>query len=412
MKKYILLTFAAVLGLAACNQADKLDYGKEIVLVTGTDSSPLSKDQVLADQIPISYNFSVSATGPVAEDVKVHLQIDTVAVKEYNERNKTSYTAVPRNTVMLMDEYVTITKGTAVSAMTSVVLLDNTFIQEGVNYVIPVSCAYVEGGKADILPASKSLFIKLGKTMESFSLDIQDIGLYSTHPLPGYDLNNWTLEIKAHPYNMKSRGTDQLCRFCCWNEDGGGQVLLRFNENGKPWKTLDIVAPSGRYVTGATGEGENEVGTFEPNQWYMISMVWDGANLTVYINGEKDTPWQNTISGSQAFKLNRFEIGMSWGGYGNSQSYFGRMAEMRIWNVARSQSDIASTLCSVDATSEGLLGYWKMNEGEGHTFHDAVAGADMNWDEAVRQADEANYTNSGSGQYVKWVKDEKNKCAQ
>ena len=61
MKKYILLTFAAVLGLAACNQADKLDYGKEIVLVTGTDSSPLSKDQVLADQIPISYNFSVGS---------------------------------------------------------------------------------------------------------------------------------------------------------------------------------------------------------------------------------------------------------------------------------------------------------------------------------------------------------------
>ena len=412
MKKYILLSFVAVLGLAACNQADRLDYGKEIVLVTGTDSSPISKDQVLADQIPIFYNFSVSATGPVTEDVKVHLQIDTLAVEEYNLLNKTSYASVPRNTVMLMDEYVTITKGMAVSAMTSVALLDNSFIQEGVNYVIPVSCAYVEGGKAEILPASKSLFIKLGKTMESYSLDIKNIGVYSTHALPNYELNNWTLEIKAHPYDLKSRGTDKLCRFCCWNEDGGGQVLLRFNENGKPWKTLDIVAPSGRYVTGATGEGDNEVGGFEPNQWYMISMVWDGANLTVYINGEKDTPWQNTVSGSQSFKLNRFEIGMSWGGYGSSQSYTGRMAEMRIWNVARSQSDIASTLCSVDAASAGLVGYWKMNEGEGHIFHDSVAGADMNWDNAVRQANESDYTNSGSGQYVQWVKDEKNKCAQ
>ena len=412
MKKYIIPVFVAVLGLTACNQADKFNFGKEIILVTGTDTSPISKDQILADNIPISYNFSVSATGPVSEDVKVHLTIDSLAVVEYNKQNKTSYAAVPRNTVMLSDEYVTITKGTATSAMTSVILLDNTFIQEGVNYVIPVSCAYLEGGKAEILPASKSLFIKLGKTMESYSLDIKDIGMYSTHSLPGYELNSWTLEIKAHPYNLKSKGADQLCRFCCWNEDGGGQVLLRFNENGKPWKTLDIVAPSGRYVTGTTGEGDSEVGTFEQNQWYMISMVWDGSNLTVYINGEKDNPWQNTISGSQAFKLNRFEIGMSWGGYGSSQSYTGRMAEMRIWNIARSASDIGSTLCSVDATSAGLVGYWKMNEGEGHTFHDSVAGADMNWDNAERQADETNYTNSGSGQYVKWVKDEKNKCAQ
>lgn len=413
MKKYIIPVFVAVLGLTACNQADKFDFGKEIVLVTGTDSSPISKDQILADNIPISYNFSISATGPVAEDVKVHLSIDSLAVVEYNKQNKTSYAAVPRNTVMLSDEYVVIEKGSAVSAMTSVILLDNTFIQEGVNYVIPVSCAYLEGGKAEILPASKSLFIKLGKTMESYSLDIPSTAIYSTHSLPGYELNSWTLEIKAHPYNLKSKGADQLCRFCCWNEDGGGQVLLRFNENGKPWKTLDIVAPSGRYVTGTTGEGDSEVGTFEQNQWFMISIVWDGSNMTVYINGEKDVPWQNTISGSQAFKLNRFEIGMSWGGYGSSQSYTGRMAEMRIWNIARSASDIGSTLCSVDAGSDGLVGYWKMNEGEGHIFHDSVAGADMDWDQSERQKDEKNYTQTPeAGAAVSWVKDEKNKCAQ
>ena len=418
MKKYIIPVLAAaavVLSLAACNRADKFDYGKEIVLVTGTDGSALSKDQILADQIPISYSFSVSATGIVPEDVQVHVMIDSAAVEAYNAKNATSFVSVPRNTVLLNDEYVTIKKGSAISQMTSVTLLDNTFIQEGVNYVIPISCAYVEGGNADILPATKSLFIKLGKTMESYSLDIPGTGIYSTHPLgAGYDLSgSWTLEIKAHPYNMKSRGADQLCRFCCWNEDGGGQVLLRFNENGKPWKTLDIVSVSGRYVTGATGEGDESVGNFEPNQWYMISIVWDGANMTVYINGEKDTPWQNTISGSQGFKLNRFEIGMSWGGYGNAQSYTGRMAEMRIWNVARSQSDIASTLCSVDAASEGLLGYWKMNEGDGHIFHDSVAGNDMDWDKSEREKDEANYTTTPeAGAAVSWVKDEKNKCAQ
>ena len=248
--------------------------------------------------------------------------------------------------------------------------------------------------------------------METFSLDIPGTGVYSTHSLgAGYNLNTWTLEIKAHPYNMKSRGNDQLCRFCCWNEDGGGQVLLRFNENGKPWKTLDIVAPSGRYVTGSTGDPAT--GSFEQNQWYMISIVWDGSNMSVYINGEKDTPTENSVSGNQGFNLNRFEIGMSWGGYGSSQSYTGRMAEMRIWNIARSASDIASTQCSVDPKSEGLVGYWKMNEGEGHVFHDSVAGNDMDWDKSERQKDENNYvTTPEAGASIVWVKDEKNKCAQ
>ena len=416
MKKYIFLTIVAALGLMACNKADKFQYGKEIALITGTDASPITKDQILADEIPISYNYSVSITGPAKEDMKVHIQYDSLALVKYNAANKTSYVNVPRNVVVVNDEFVTIAKGSATSSMTSVTMLDNSFIQEGVIYVIPLSVAYLENGSGtQILEASKSLFIKVGKTMESFSLDIPGTGVYSTYDLGAgkYNLDTWTLEIKAHPYNMKSRGADQLCRLACWNEDGGGQVLLRFNENGKPWKTLDIVSVNGRYVTGATGEGDNATGAFEPNAWYMISIVWNGNDLSVYINGEKDTPWQNTISGSQAFNLNRFEIGMSWGGYGSAQSYTGRMAEMRIWNIARSQSDIASTLCSVDATSEGLLGYWKMNEGEGHIFHDSVAGNDMDWDKSQRQKDEANYvTTPEAGEAVSWVKDEKNKCAQ
>ena len=417
MKKYILI-LAAAAGLfltAACNKADKFQYGKEIVLVTGTDAATVSKDQILADVIPITYSYSISATGVAQEDMKVHICFDSLAVVRYNEANKTSYVNVPRNAFVINDEYVTIKKGTAVSSLTSVTMLDNSFIEEGVIYVIPISVAYIEGGNAEILEASRSLFIKVGKTMESFSLEIPGTGVYSTYNLGSgkYDLDSWTLEIKAHPYNMKSRGADQLCRFCCWNEDGGGQVLLRFNDNGKPWKTLDIVSVNGRYVTGATGEGDTSEGTFNANQWYMISIVWNGSDMSVYINGEKDTPWQNTISGSQAFKLNRFEIGMSWGGYGNAQSYTGRMAEMRIWNIARSQSEIASTLCSVDAKSEGLLGYWKMNEGEGHIFHDAVAGNDMDWDKSERQKDEANYTTTPeAGSSIAWVKDEKNKCAQ
>ena len=413
MKKYILLLSAAALCLAACTQkADHFDYGQEIALITGTDASPISKDQILADEIPISYNFSVSLTGVAQEDVQVHIAYDSLAVVRYNAVNKTNYAAVASNTFVINDEFVTIKKGTATSPMTSVTLRDNSFIQEGVNYVIPLAVAYMDGGKADILDASKNLFIKIGKTMETFSLDIPGIGVYSTHSLgAGYSLNTWTLEIKAHPYNMKSRGNDQLCRFCCWDEAGGGQVLLRFNENGKPWKTLDIVAPSGRYVTGSTGDPAT--GSFEQNQWYMISIVWDGSNMSVYINGEKDTPTENSVSGNQAFNLNRFEIGMSWGGYGSSQSYTGRMAEMRIWNIARSASDIASTQCSVDPKSEGLVGYWKMNEGEGHVFHDSVAGNDMDWDKSERQKDENNYvTTPEAGASIVWVKDEKNKCAQ
>lgn len=426
MKKFIIPALVMALALTTgCTLADKFEYGKEGILITGTDASPMAKTRIVADAVPISYSFSVSSTGKVDADTKVYLKIDSEAVEAYNAKNGTSYVAVPESALTLEDEYLTISEGKATSNVTNVVLTDNSFIQDGVLYVIAISATKVEGADVELIESSKTVYIKLGKTQQNPALDINSTSVYSTYsfgtgPTDGYDVNNWTLEIKAYPYNMKKRGSEQLCRLCCWNEDGGGQVLLRFNENGKPWKTLDIVSVSGRYVTGTSGEGDNATGFFEENTWYLISIVWDGAQMKVYVNGELDTPWQNTISGSQAFKINRFEIGMSWGGYGNSQSYTGRMAEMRIWDRARSQSEIAEGLCSVDPASEGLLGYWRFNEGSGTVFHDTAAwdpygnktAKDMDWAQSMRQADEKTYTNTGAGSAVRWVKDEKNNCLQ
>lgn len=425
MKKFIIPALVAVLAFAACNQADRFQYGKEGILITGTDASPMSKQRIVADAVPYSFPFSVSSTGIVDKDTKVYVKIDAAAVDEYNAKNGTQYVAVPDNALQLEDDYLTISAGTATSNVSNVSLIDNTFIEDGVIYVIAVSISKVEGSDIEILDVSKTVFVKLGKTQQNHTLDITSTSVYSTYsfgsgPTDGFDLNNWTLEIKAHPYNMKHSGAEQLCRLCCWNEDGGGQVLLRFNENGKPWKTLDIVSVNGRYVTGTSGEGDAAVGYFEENAWYMISIVWDGAQMKVYVNGELDSPWQNTISGSQAFKINRFEIGMSWGGYGNSQSYTGRMAEMRIWSRARSQSEIGESLCSVNPASEGLVGYWRFNEGSGTLFKDSSTwdpkgdkvAHNMDWSQSERQADESNYTNTGAGAAVKWIKDEKNNCLQ
>ena len=46
-------------------------------------------------------------------------------------------------------------------------------------------------------------------------------------------------------------------------------------------------------------------------------------------------------------------------------------------------------LCGVDSQSEGLVAYWKMNEGEGHIFKDATGhGYDMDWTNTAREINE------------------------
>ena len=54
MRKTVIIAATAALCAVSCTlQADKFDYKQEIALITGTDASPLSKDQILADEIPI-----------------------------------------------------------------------------------------------------------------------------------------------------------------------------------------------------------------------------------------------------------------------------------------------------------------------------------------------------------------------
>jgi hypothetical protein len=59
--------------------------------------------------------------------------------------------------------------------------------------------------------------------------------------------------------------------------------------------------------------------------------------------------------------------------------YSGLIDEVRIWNVARTASEIAETMnVSLTGSEPGLVAYWSMNEGEGDTAFDITGnGHDM-----------------------------------
>ncbi|NET52399.1 MAG: hypothetical protein F6K09_28035, partial [Merismopedia sp. SIO2A8] len=55
------------------------------------------------------------------------------------------------------------------------------------------------------------------------------------------------------------------------------------------------------------------------------------------------------------------------------QCYQGRITEVRVWNYARSQSDIQHDMYNrLTGSEEGLVGYWPLNEGSGTTVTNKV----------------------------------------
>ena len=177
--------------------------------------------------------------------------------------------------------------------------------------------------------------------------------------------------------------------------------MLRFGENGQDINSLQWVNPAGNLVSKTR---------FQTKTWYTLTFTYDGSALVMYVDGVKDV--EGTGAGETTFQ--RFELGMSWGGgYPQKQRFLGRIAEIRVWNRVLSSSEIQLGLCGVDAASEGLVAYWKMNEGEGHIFHDATGhGYDMDWSQTVRDNTEGGTLNPFDySSYVEssWVFDSNNK---
>ncbi len=94
--------------------------------------------------------------------------------------------------------------------------------------------------------------------------------------------------------------------------------------------------------------------TLVANTWYHIAITRSGSNLTLYINGAEDA------TGRWNGKLNLKAIGR-----GNRGYFGGMLDEFRVWNIARSETEINANFDSdVALNSMGLVGYWSFNDSD------------------------------------------------
>jgi hypothetical protein len=86
--------------------------------------------------------------------------------------------------------------------------------------------------------------------------------------------------------------------------------------------------------------------------WSHIAITRSSNKLTLYINGVEDA----TGSWNGALSIKAI-------GRGNRGFFKGTLDEFRIWDVARTGSEINTNYnTSVDSNTTGLVGYWSFNE--------------------------------------------------
>ena len=107
-----------------------------------------------------------------------------------------------------------------------------------------------------------------------------------------------------------------------------------------------------------TGLNFSSTTALQPGNWYHIAAVRNGSTAKILINGVEDA----TATTSVSPQTNTFPLTV---GYGTLHTYLkGSLEDVRVWNIARSDSQIQQGMYnSIAGTESGLVAYYDFNQG-------------------------------------------------
>lgn len=185
---------------------------------------------------------------------------------------------------------------------------------------------------------------------------------------------NMTMEILVKPdansFNSVSAILGIERRFLIRHSDGGnkGWWEVVYARNDKNWN-------------GENEEVKVQGALLKADTWSHIAVTVGDGKISVYQDGDlKKTENlhynMKDIDLSEKYNANNQtqEFAISYA-YDNGRFFKGLVSEVRIWNRALTKEEINAKdhFYKVDPASEGLVAYWKMNDGEGSIYKDYTA---------------------------------------
>jgi uncharacterized protein (DUF433 family) len=204
----------------------------------------------------------------------------------------------------------------------------------------------------------------------SNQVQVPSLAAYNIGPQQPFTVEAWILAPQQN--NLHSWDNNIIEK---WSDDGdvagrsGYPFALRIaNQNG----------PAGHLFAARYDLGNNpsiqSSGAFMDGRFHHVAFTGSGGQLTLYVDGQVQGTAADTTSGSTANDWPLY-FGVR-GGAMWPDNFTGRIMEVRLWNLARSQDEIQQAMRrTVDPASPGLVGYFKLREGSGTAAVDSTAAA-------------------------------------
>lgn len=121
-------------------------------------------------------------------------------------------------------------------------------------------------------------------------------------------------------------------------------------------------------LSGDQGVALTPNNTVVVGEWQHVAFVFDDVanTVTIYKNGNSvvSNSWTGTITGAANNQLTLSQ---------SSESFGGSMDDVRIWNVARSQSQIQNNMnVELNGNEAGLVAYYTFNQGTAGSNNSAI----------------------------------------
>ncbi|MCD8072088.1 MAG: DUF1735 and LamG domain-containing protein [Alistipes sp.] len=360
--KFKVAVFAlAAIAFTGCKDEnpDKHHFGNKLYI----SSSQVYSDLLIKEEISEeSRIISTRIAMPAAEDIKITFAARPEIASDYNMQYYDTAGALPEEFYDIPEKVVTINKGDVQGNDIVINFIDMNLLDREERYVLPVTI--VEATNIDVLESARTVyFVFKGAALINVVANIADV----------YFRVNWSSAVSSIMSSIPVITVEALIRSRDWEDQRDnalstvfgveGAFLIRIGDSDRPRNQLQLVNPGGNWP------GPNVVEGLPVDEWVHIALVYDTSTgeRIYYMNGKQ-------VAYDLGASTNARLSGSCYISYSYDDSRYlpGEIAELRIWNIQRTAQQIKDNPYQVPADSDGLVAYWKFNEGDGNTVYDAT----------------------------------------
>ena len=358
----------------SCNKS----IGVEAVYITAAEKSSVTTFSATNEND--EFGITISSSLIANSNIEGELTIDNSLVEQYNINHGESYKALPEGACVLSNSLVMVESGKYRSEVAKLVVKDIDAIKKGVNFLLPVRLIS-KNKDYPSLPGSDVLYIIVNRKLlvdvpklngqNYFKINFKDNDVSRFQ-----NMSAFTIEARVSMWEFPKYYGGNLM----------GVIGFPVGENAEKgtWifvdGTPDRVGGEGNvpvfmFATKGWSVYAGKLGyTLDKNAWYHVAGVFENNTLSLYIDGILfvQAEYAKPISLSDEFYIGAAP------GVQNGFHLKGAVSEARFWTRALTASELKNPLhrCFVEVDSEGLEGYWKLDDksneckdytGHGHT---------------------------------------------